>query len=307
MRIAFKWIIALFLPLALPAAEPQPGSDAWLTNAAAVGPERFARAIVKTNGFANLKAEVVAGTLQVKCEPGEKFSQLKLIVSAEAPGHWPARDWRTHTMRQFGTSWAAEIPVDSLDVPQIYFVAAQEKEMLAVSPMRMVHPRALGMEAPSHFFWAFIEGFEQDLDGWRVEGGAPLTTDSLAKSGRTSLAIRVPPGRRAVSVETTRLRGWFLEEHGASGIGVWLRTRSGTGTVIFTLLGNARSTNQIVARTAETLKVSGKWTKAGFWFESFPKLRLGEVDLFSIEFAAESGTELLIDDLHLFGRWRDDF
>jgi len=176
-----------------------------------------------------------------------------------------------------------------------------------VSPMRVVYPRAFGLEAPSHFFWAFIEGFEQDLDGWRTASAATLSANTVAKSGRTSLAVRVPADRRSVSVETTRLRGWFLEEHGATGIGLWLRTQSGTATATFTLLANARSTNQVVARRDETLKVSTKWTKAALLFESFPKLRLGDVDLFSIEFAAEAGTELFIDDLHLLGRWRDDF
>lgn len=115
------------------------------------------------------------------------------------------------------------------------------------------------------------------------------------------------PGQRSIAVETTRLRGWFLEEHRAAGIGVWLRTKSGTGTAAFTLVANARSTNQIISRRAETMKVSTKWAKAALLFESFPKVRLGDLDLFSIEFAAEPGTELLIDDLHLLGRWRDDF
>lgn len=163
------------------------------------------------------------------------------------------------------------------------------------------------MEAPSHFFWAFIEGFEQDLDGWRIANTMEVQTDAGAKSGRTSLIVRVPAGQRSIAIETTRLRGWFLEEHGANGIGLWLRTKSGTGTTTFTLMANARSTNQVVSRRAETVEVTTKWAKAALLFESFPKLRIADVDLFTIEFAAAEGTELLIDDLHLLGRWRDDF
>jgi hypothetical protein len=270
-------------------------------------PEKFAGAVVSTNRFITLRAEVIAGALHVKSELGDLASEPMLIVSADAPGHWPARDWRTFSMRRFGASWAAEIPVDSLDVPQIYFVAARENGKLMASPMRLAHPRALGMEAPSHFFWAFVEGFEQDLDGWRMVTATEVRTDVVARSGRAALVVRVPAGQRSVSVQTTRLRGWFLEEHGATGIGVWLRTRSGKGTVAFALMANAFSTNQIVARRADTVKVSTKWAKAALPFDSFPKMNLGDVDMFSIEFAAEPGTELLIDDVHLLGRWRDDF
>jgi hypothetical protein len=307
MRASLTWKIILWLAArAVLAADPQPGSDSWLTNGG-VFPEKFANAAMRTNSFRNMHAEVVAGTLQVKCEPGESISELRLIASADTPGHWPARDWRTFVMRRFGASWAAEIPVDSLDVPQIYFIAAREDGKHFVSPMRVAHPRALGMETPSHLFWAFIEGFEQDLDGWRIVDGSEVHTESVAKSGRASLAARVPAGQRSIAVETTRLRGWFLEENGATGIGVWLRTRSGTGAASFTLLANARSTNQVISRHTETVKVSSKWVKAAFLFESFPKIQIGDVDSFVIEFAAEPGTELLIDDLHLLGRWRNDF
>jgi hypothetical protein len=307
MRGALTWTILLWLSTGLVgAADPQPGSDSWLTNGG-VFPEKFRNAAMRTNLFTHLRAEVVAGALQVKCESSETISELRLLASADAPGHWPARDWRTFGMRRFGASWVAEIPVDSLDVPQIYFLAAREQGKPVASPMRLVRPRALGMEAPSHFFWAFIEGFEQGMDGWRITDGTETRTDPAAKSGRASFVVRVPARQRSIALETTRLRGWFLEEHGAMGIGVWLRTKSGTGTAAFTFMANAGSTNQVISRRAETVRVSTKWVRAALLFESFPKVRLGDVDLFAIEFAAEQGTELLIDDLHVLGRWRDDF
>ena len=143
------------------------------------------------------------------------------VAERTAPNPSSTTASRTVVMRRLGQSWSAKIPVDSLDVPQIYFIAAHKDGNRVVSPMRMILPRALGMEAPSHFFWAFIEGFEQDLDGWRIADGTETRTDPAAKSGRASLGVRVPAGQRSIAVETTRLRGWFLEEHGATGIGVW--------------------------------------------------------------------------------------
>ncbi len=286
-------------------AGPEPAADRWLTEAGA-RPERFAESTVLTNGFATLRAEVVAGVLQVKCDGDEALSGLKLVASADAPGHWPARDWRTLSMRRAGPGWLAEIPVDSLDVPQIYFVTARTSGREVVSPLRLAHPRGLGMERPSRLFWAFLEGFEQGQEGWRSPGGT-LRTNGPARSGRTALAVRVPAGRKSVSVESTRLRGWFIEEHGAEGVGLWLRASGGAGHVVFTLAANAFSTNQVTSRRSETVAVSTNWAKARLAFESFPKAPLADLDLFTLEFVAEPGTELLMDDVHLLGRWREDF
>jgi hypothetical protein len=286
-------------------AEISPGADHWLTNPGA-RPERFLKATATTNAFATLRAEVVAGALQVKCEGADAFDHWRLIISADAPGHWPARDWRTMPMRKAGSGWLAEIPVDSPDVPQIYFVAASLNGRAMVSPMRVAHPRALGLERPTRLFWAFVEGFEQDLDGWRSVD-ATLRTNATARSGRAALAVRVPASRKSASVETTRLRGWFVQEHEAEGLGLWLRTTQGRGRMAVTLVANASSTNQIISRCSETVAVSTNWTKARLVFETFPKAPLADLDLVIIEFVAEPGTELLIDDVHLLGRWREDF
>ena len=305
MRWLLTAILFTFGLVAGFSATPEPAANRWLAEAG-VRPERFAEAVVLTNEFAALRAEVVAGVLQVKCDGSDSLTELKLITSADAPGHWPARDWRTLAMRRAGPGWLAEIPVDSLDVPQIYFVAARVNGLAAVSPLRQAHPRGLGMERPSRLFWAFIEGFEQGLEGWRVSGDS-LRTNALARSGRAALAARVPAGRKSVSVESTRLRGWFVQEQGAEGFALWLRTASGTGRAAFTLAANAFTTNQITSRRGETVAVSTNWTKARLTFESFPKAPLADVDLLTIEFTAEAGTELLMDDVHLLGRWREDF
>jgi hypothetical protein len=41
-------------------------------------------------------------------------------------------------------------------------------------------------------------------------------------------------------------------------------------------------------------------------FHTFPKLPIGEIDLFSIELTAKPGTEILLDDVQLLGRWRTE-
>lgn len=286
-------------------AGPEPAADRWLTEAGA-RPERFAEAAVMTNEFATLRAEAVAGVLQVKCDEGESFAELQLIASADAPGHWPARDWRVLAMRRAGPGWLTDIPVDSPDVPQIYFVAARVNGRPVVSPMRLALPRALGLERSSRLFWAFIEGFEQGLDGWRATGGG-LRTNAMARSGRAALAVQVPAGRKSVSVESTRLRGWFIQEHGAEGVALWLRTAAGSGRAVFTLAAQAFSTNQVMSRRSESVSVSTNWAKARLTFESFPKMPLADLDLMILEFVAEPGTELLLDDVHWLGRWREDF
>ena len=70
----------------------------------------------------------------------------------------------------------------------------------------VVEPLALGLKEPTRFFWPFIEGFELDLDGWRVGEGADVRTDSSAKNGRAALIARVPADRHATTVTTTPVR-----------------------------------------------------------------------------------------------------
>jgi len=287
------------------AAEPPPWADQWLAGAGP-GPAATASALVDSNAFATLRAEVAAGALVVKCDGPETWKEARLLASADAPGHWPCRDWRTIPMRRAGANWLAEIPIDSVDVPVIYLMLAVENRASVASPLRLVHPRVLGLEKPSRLFWAFIEGFEQGLEGWQSWGGT-ITTAPTARSGKSSLSVRVPAGRQAVSVGTTRLRGWFLQETGSDGVGIWMRTRKGEGAAAFSLTGQAFSTNQVVSRRAETFRISTNWSRARLTFDSFPKPPLAELDLFTIEIAAAPGTEVLLDDLHLLGRWAENF
>lgn len=287
------------------AAEPPPWADQWLAGAGQ-GPAATASALVDSNAFATLRAEVAAEALVVKCDGPETWKEARLLVSADAPGHWPCRDWRTIPMRRAGANWLAEVPNDSVDVPVIYLMAAVEKGASVASPLRLLYPRALGLEKPSRLFWAFIEGFELGLEGWQSWGGT-IRAAPIARSGKSSLSVRVPAGRQSVSVGTTRMRGWFLQEAGSDGIGIWMRTREGEGTAAFSLTAQAFSTNQVVSRRVETFRFSTNWSRARLTFDSFPKPPIADLDLFTIEIAAAPGTEVLLDDLHLLGRWGENF
>ena len=303
MRAALIIVLFVFSAVVLRAREAQPGSDVWLTNAPAL-PEPFHTAAIDTNRFSNLKMEAVAGKLLVRWETREPFAEARLAASADAPGHWPARDWRTFPMRRSGMGWVTEVPADSLDVPLIYFVIAGSG---TASPMRIAHPGGLGLEVPTRLFWPFLEGFEQQLESWRIIGEPGLERSTQAKNGRASLLVRIPRNRRSVTLVTTRLRGWFLQEHDATGVTLWLRTKTGRGTARFSLFANAFSTNQIIARRQEAIGVTDKWTRALLPFSSFPRLQLGDVDLFSIEVTGAPGTEFLLDDVQLLGRWPEDY
>jgi hypothetical protein len=307
MRAVLIVATIFLLTIVLRGRDPQPGSDAWLTNAPPSLPAPQTTTGIDTNRFVNVKAEAVAGKLLLRWETAEQFAEARIIASADAPGHWPARDWRTFLMRRIPGGWLTEVPVDSLDVPIIYFVVDGANGKTAASPMRIVFPRALGLEEPTRLFWPFIEGFEQGTEGWRAVDGPAVRRDAEAKSGRASLAMQVPSGRRSTTLVTTRFRGWFLEEHGATGIALWLRMKTGTGTARFALSANAFSTNQLIARRTETVRVTEKWTRALLPFSTFPKLALGDVDLFSVELTAAPGAEFLIDDVRLAGRWPLDF
>jgi hypothetical protein len=292
------------IPMAL-ALDPQTNADVWLTNAPAL-PEPYANATPQTNRFTSLKAEVIAGKLRMTLEGGVA-ENVRLIASADAPGHWPARDWRTYPMRRAGKSWIGEVPVDSLYVPIIYFAMARDGANRSASAMRIVRPDAMDLEQPTRLFWPFIEGFEQELDGWRRTDGVPLRTAPVAKNGQSSLAIVIPPRGRSVTLLTTRLRGWFAEEQHATGVGLWARTSHGHGSVAFTLMANAFTTNQTMARATNSVEVRERWSKVELPFSKFGKLPVGDLDLFSIEFTAQPGTEFLIDDVYWLGRWGTNF
>lgn len=303
--IRFSPSVMLFLGMTAWAIDPEPGADVWLTNAPPL-PAAFTRADSDAARFDTLRAEAIAGRLRISWEASERFSNARVVSSADAPGHWPARDWRSYGMQSHGTRWQVEVPVDSLDVPLIYFVLASNDWRAAASPMRIARPGALGLEQPTRLFWPFLEGFEQGFDGWRAIHGLPLRLDATAKNGRAALAATIFPGEKTVTLVTTRVRGWFVQEHRATGLELWLRTRSGTGRAAFGLLANAFSTNQVMARGGDPVTLDAVWKRIEVPFVKFAKFPFGDLDLVSIELTGEPGTEFLLDDVQLRGRWRTD-
>jgi len=293
-------------------ADPAPPPpEAWLTNAVQFPPP-ISTNVVPSVRFDSLHAELLAGTVKVRWTPmaGDPVGAAVLRLSPGQPGHWLARDWRAYPMQWRGAAWETTIPVDSLDEHLIYFAQALVAGQTNVSPMRLCQPRRLGLEIPTRVFWPFVEGFEEGFESWRWLAGGPedgrFQTSNMARNGKFALAVAIPAGKSSVTFGTTRLRGWYLLEHGANGISLWLRTREGVGAARFTLMANAFSTNQTVAIHPVTASIRTQWQRVELPFSRFPKLSLDEVDFFSIEFLGPSGSEFLIDDLQLLGRWRPD-
>jgi hypothetical protein len=293
---------------AMQAADTNGPPEVWLTNAV-VYPFASTSGRVQTNRFSQVQAEFLAETARVLWTPpqNDPASQAVVWLSVDEPGHWPARDWRSYPMQQRGPAWESIIPVDSLDVPLVYFVEAPAGSTPNVSPMRLCRPRLLGLEMPTRVFWPFLEGFEEGFESWRWVAGGPdngqFEASATVKNGRAALSVSIPPGRSAVTIGTTRLRGWHMLEHGATGVSIWLRTREGPGRVRFGFLASAFSTNQVVATRPGDIPLQGKWERIEVLFRTFRKFPLHELDFFTVEFLGKPGTEFLVDDLQMIGRW----
>ena len=317
-KIARQLIAKQILPLSLScyclavqaaAQTNPPPADAWATNFV-----QFPSAIdtnqIRLTGFETLRAEVNAGRLKILWSLQQPDTNVGVIVvaSADEPGHWPVRDWRSYPMSLRGTNWETSVPVDDVDVPLVYFVRMSTATATNVSLMRVCNPRAAGLEEPSRIFWPFLEGFETGTEGWSLlanqPGFASMQTDATAKNGHAALRVSLLPNKRSVTVATTRVRGWQILQNGATGLRVWLRTREGTGRARFTLFANAFNTNQIISISSIEAKLDKRWQKIELPFTSFPKLPLGSVDWFTIEFIGVGPRDFLIDDLQLLGRWK---
>jgi hypothetical protein len=283
-------------------------ADAWARDAFA--PPAANGLAPGTNLFATLHAEVVSEQLQVLWTPDKILgsnADVRIITSTDPPGHWPARDWRTMPMHRHGTSWQANVPTDSVDVPVAYCVLIAENGDRCLSSIRVCHPRSLGLEQPSRLFWAFLEGFEQGLESWRVLGGTgPLRTSAKARSGRNALAVQIAPQGRSATVATSRLRGWYAEEHSARGLAFWARTAAGTAQLRCSLMADAFTTNQVIVAVTNTMQLAPAWKRFEILFNDFPQLVIGALDLVVFEVTGDAGTELELDDLYLIGRWRRD-
>ena len=285
----------------------QPPGDDWVTNAVQY-PAGCASNQVCRCSFESLHAEAVAEQLRVVwLPPSERGNDtVTVLVSADRLGHWPARDWRRYPLEARGASRTALVPVDSLQEPLVYFVRVANATETNLSQMRWCDPLRMELEGPTRVFWSFLEGFEEGLESWRLltEEAPALRTDVPPRTGRRALAVTVPAGQRGVTVGTTRLRGWFALEHGATGVSLWLRTRAGTGRARFTLLANAYGPGQVVSPSSVEAGVGAEWQRVDLPFASFRGLELAEVDLLTLEFLGPGPVEFLVDDLQLLGPWR---
>jgi hypothetical protein len=293
------------LAFAISAAPPPP--DDWVTDYVRF-PAAVATNSVRLAGFESLRAEPIAGRLKVTWQPAalDTNATVTAWASADAPGHWPARDWRPHSMRARGRQWEVSLPVENVDVPVVYFVESGHGTQTNASLMRIVHPRAAGMEEPSRIPWPFLEGFEQGLESWSLVGDdtflPPLSVTGPGVNGEGALAVKLPGGKRSVTVATTRLRGWQIQQHFARAFSVWLRAPSGPAQARITLLANARTDEQVLAVAPALVELTGEWQRVELPFAQFPRLPLAEVDLLTIEFIGVGPAEFHLDDLELVGR-----
>ncbi len=309
MNVRLSLIAALLLGAITAQAQSKPAADAWVSDAA-LYPQGLATNAFRSDLFTTLHAEHLVEQLKVRWQPAAPADSPRVVLhfSADAPGHWPARDWRTLPMTQRGMVWEATLPVDELDVPLVYFLSDGAESPALLSPMRVASPRLAGMEKPSRIFWPFLDGFEEGLAGWKISSpsvaGPPLKLSASAHDGNASLAVSLPAGQRTIVVSTTHVRGWHYSHQFATGLRVWLRAPGGTGQVRFTLHAHAHTINAVAVVSTVEAAVDDRWRKVDLSFSSFPNFPVVNADLFSIEFTGEGPREFLVDDLRLLGRWR---
>jgi hypothetical protein len=300
--------VLLFSVLNSLAQSRQP-PDAWVAGAVQF-PRWVATNAVHSDSFRMLVAEHLAEQLKVRWQPATQPTQARLMLhfSADAPGHWPARDWRAVPFVRRGVVWEAPLPVDDLDVPLVYFVSDGSTTPALLSPMRVVSPRLAGMEKPSRVFWPFLDGFEEGVSGWELSAAAvgvpPLKVSPASHDGNAALSVTLHAGQRAVTVGTPRVRGWHYSHQLATGLRVWLRAPGGSGRARFRLHANAGTTNALAVTSTIEATLDDKWRKVDLSFSSFPNFPVVGADWFSIEFSGEGPREFLVDDLRLLGRWK---
>ncbi len=307
MKSRFGLATALLLHAADAFAQPQPAVDAWL-GGALLYPRGLATNALQPDAFTGLRAEQLAEQLKVRWQPTTPVASPRVVLhfSADAPGHWPARDWRTLPMLQRGVVWEATLPVDDLDVPLVYFVSVGDETPAWLSPLRVVAPRLAGMAKPSRVFWPFLDGFEDGLAGWELISttAPPLKTSPLAHDGNAAMAVTLPPGAGSVTVSTTRVRGWHYSHQLATGLRVWLRAPGRAGVARFSLHAQSGTTNAVVIASTIEAALDDQWRKVDLAFSSFPNFPVVGTDRFTIQFSGEGPTEFLVDDVRLLGRWR---
>ncbi len=308
LLVALLWLGGCLFAENSIAGEPEP-ADSWFTNQVVLPADAGAPASASA-AFASLHAGAMLGRYLLYSWTPERMDlsgAATLVVSAGEPGHWPARDWQTFPMVLSGNAWTARPPLASLRAPVLYYVRSVSGGQTNHSPLRMVRPDAAGLTGPLRPFSPFLEGFEQGVANWCLvldhNDSSRLSTDALARSGYHSLRVSLAAGQHSVTVATTLVRGWQLEESGATGISLWLRTKAGSGRARFTLHANALTAEQVAVSSSPVAEVGDRWVKVVVPIESFSGLPLRDVDWFAVEFIGARETDFLLDDLELVGPW----
>lgn len=244
------------------------------------------------------------GRLRVRWSPPASVTGIEVLASTDSPGHWRVRDWRRYPMAPEGAgSWQASIPVPSVEVPTFYLVRATLAGKPTDSPPRIFRPRLAGLTQPTFPFTGFLEGFEEGVDAWELIGRASvpgsLGWSNHAASGRHALRVVVPSGRGSVTIGTVRVRGWMLVEHPVVALRWMARTESGEGRVRCALHSRARTPDLAVHESREEWVVGPGWRQVEVPLVGLPHLRPADVDWLTLQFRAEAGGVLLVDDLEL--------
>lgn len=286
-----------------PAPAPEPVADEALSDGV---PPPDAGA-VEPGGRGSILTAVREGSrMAIRWVPADGVQPADPVawVSTGAPGHWPARDWRRWTLKEeAGGVRVARVPVVSASEPVVYCVGERVGEVRRCSPLRVFRPEAAGFREPTAPFLGFLEGFEDGIEGWEGPAGAgregALRASSQALAGRGALRMEVPAERGSVTVGTPRIRGWMFREHAVSAVRVAVRTESGNGRLRFALHSRTGTDGLAVHPVAFEPVVGPGWQRIEVPVEAFAGLRALEVDWFSVQFLAESGRALLLDDVEL--------
>lgn len=252
-----------------------------------------------SNHFTSFVARAEGPLLVVSWESPIPADTAQVWTAPKGLGNRPPKNWSRHPATSTKTNWNAEIPIPSLDDPIIYFVAMERIDgSREISPIRLCHPRALGLPKPSLPSSSFLEGFEDGSWNWRLEDDrATAERVEGGRLSRHSLKLTIPESRRSATVSTTRVRDAAMAN--AAGFELWLRSDSTNGAVQITAVAYVGSDTPISVPFPQTIVPQPAWACYEFRFNTLPNFPLGGLDQLIIEFTGVGPMSLWIDDLEL--------
>ncbi len=302
-RLSWHWVLAFLVGAARGLAGVE-AADGWLTNAPPPPPAWGAP--LPGEPAPDIAASVVDRRLGVGFTPGAALdpeAMVVLVASTGAPGHWRSRDWRSRPMTRAEARWTAILPLTSVEVPVVYFLSIVDGGRTNATDLRLFQPRLAGLSAPTFPFTGYLDGFEEGLGSWEptvAVGGKEVWGPSTnALSGRSALRLSVPAGRGSMTIGTVRVQGWMLDEHAPIAVRFAARTEFGSGRVGCALHSHARTEELAVHPALGAFEVGPSWQRLEIPMAAFAGLRPSAVDWFTVQFFAEPGRALLLDDVEL--------